>query len=91
MTPLLCACAVVITLGTQNVEKRHLGRSMSFSPPSGRGRAYNRGEKRACSPGVRALVRISRVRIMNKTIKSDPRNIIIIDMFCKDCQIVQID
>ena len=27
MTPLLCACAVVITLETQNVEKRHLAPS----------------------------------------------------------------
>ena len=27
MTPLLCACTVVITLETQNVEKRHLASS----------------------------------------------------------------
>ena len=47
MTPLLCACAVVITLETQNVEKRHLASSyLTFFTNRNRQKRFSQNEKK---------------------------------------------
>ena len=47
MTPLLCACAVVITLETQNVEKGHLAPSnLTFFINCDRQKRLSQNERR---------------------------------------------